>query len=254
MRDTIFSANNQMKVFICFAAEDRYNIAEPIAYNLKNYGIDIWYDRLNLLLGDNRIDKNIIDGAKNCEYAILIISKVTNKSKCAMEEIEIIKKRYSNKKVVVFPIIYNLKPEEIPTSLVWVKQLIFKEVTHRSGTREICNHIACKITSDILNNLSLKKLNDVIDNNLLNIPNEVDKLIYAYLGIDNENLNARVALLYATYICIVSSNQSANVRRIITKIFERIYSEARLCLEVDYRELWLLENSLCILINDMFLK
>lgn len=45
------------KVFVCFAAEDRYTIAEPVVYHLKNYGIDTWYDRHNLLVGDNRIEK-----------------------------------------------------------------------------------------------------------------------------------------------------------------------------------------------------
>ena len=50
------------KVFICFAAEDRYEIVEPIVYHLKNYGIPVWYDRYTLLMGDNRVQKNLYDG------------------------------------------------------------------------------------------------------------------------------------------------------------------------------------------------
>ena len=32
---------NNSHIFICFAAEDRYTIAEPIVYHLKNYGLKI---------------------------------------------------------------------------------------------------------------------------------------------------------------------------------------------------------------------
>ena len=95
-------------VFICFAAEDRYIIAEPIVHHLKNYGIDIWYDRYTMVLGDNRVEKNLKEGAENCNYALIIISENTIKSKCAMEEINIIKRRYRLDNVIVFPVLYEI--------------------------------------------------------------------------------------------------------------------------------------------------
>ena len=79
------------RLFICFASEDRYRITEPIVYHLKNYGINIWYDRYSLVMGDHRIKKNLIDGAMKCKYVIAIISEYTAASKCAMEELSIIK-------------------------------------------------------------------------------------------------------------------------------------------------------------------
>ena len=36
---------------------------------------------------------------------------------------------------------------------------------------------------------------------------------------------------------------------IISKIYNRIISEINLNLDIDYRELWLLENAMCILCN-----
>ena len=50
-------------LFICFAAEDRYRIVEPVVFHLKNYGINMWYDRYSLIMGDDRIQKNLIEGA-----------------------------------------------------------------------------------------------------------------------------------------------------------------------------------------------
>lgn len=99
---------NNSHIFICFAAEDRYTIAEPIVYHLKNYGLKIWYDRYEMIMGDNREEKNLKEGAGNCQYAVVILSKDTYESPCAMEEISIIKERYRKNKVTVFPILYVL--------------------------------------------------------------------------------------------------------------------------------------------------
>lgn len=45
------------KLFISFSAKDRYDIVQPIVYHLKNYGINIWYDRYEMVMGDNRFKK-----------------------------------------------------------------------------------------------------------------------------------------------------------------------------------------------------
>ena len=72
-----------------------------------------------------------------------------------------------------------------------------------------------------------------------------------YTKLDNANLNSRVALLYAIYLIIVESNSLVMDMpcEIPAKVFERLFTETLLNLSVDYRELWLLENSICILIE-----
>lgn len=238
------------RIFACFAAEDRYMIAEPIVYHLKNYGINIWYDRQALLLSDNRREKNLDDGARKSMYAIVIISKHTADSICTMEELTIIEERYHKGNVIVFPILYEITPDEIPSKLQWIKELIFKEVDRHSGTREICNHIACKITNDLLNKGRCKNILDVINISSIKLPIVLHELLKSYQGIDNENLNSRVSLLYASYLVISVKLTNLNpTTHMISKIFERLYSETRLNLDIDYRELWLLENSICILVN-----
>ncbi len=49
--------NFTKKVFICFSAKDCYNIAQPVVYHLKNYGVDVWYDRYEMVMGDDCIKK-----------------------------------------------------------------------------------------------------------------------------------------------------------------------------------------------------
>ena len=238
------------EVFVCFAAKDRYSIAEPVVYHLKNYGIATWYDRHTLLMGDNRKEKNLDEGAAKCMYAVAIISKHTARSKCAMEELSIIKARHTKKEVTVFPVLYELLPNEVPSDLLWVKELIFKEVDRRSGTRETCNHIACKITKDLLDSCKWKNIQDIVANSpSKELPPTVYAILSSYQKIDCENLNSRVALLYSAYLTIISHSTMIpqDYRTyMVKKIFERLFSETRLNLSIDYRELWLLENSLCI--------
>jgi hypothetical protein len=239
------------KLFICFSAKDRYNITQPVVHHLKNYGVDIWYDRYELLMGDDRINKNIKEAAHGCEYALVILSKDTINSPLAIEEIKIIEARYFNNEVVVFPVLYELKPSDIPTEFNWIRNLIFKEANRNSGTLEICNHIACKITSDFLHKCRYKNIVDAVTDKMGLLPHPVKALLEKYLNIDSANHNSRVSILYATYI-IIYNFEGFNVDHLLTlpaKVFERLFSETQLNLPIDYRELWLLENAMCMLIE-----
>ena len=64
------------KLFISFSAKDRYDIVQPIVYHLKNYGINIWYDRYEMVMGDNRFKKNIDEGAGKCGYHIAVTGEI----------------------------------------------------------------------------------------------------------------------------------------------------------------------------------
>lgn len=243
--------NLNQRVFIGFAAEDRYDIVEPIVYHLKNYGIELWYDRHMLVMSDNRVTKNLIEGAEACNYAIIILSKHTAKSRCALEEISIVESRFNQGKVTVFPILYELAPSELPKKLCWIKTIIFKEVDRSSGTREICNHIACKITDDFLGACEYRRVQDIVLSPPKELPLDCKAILKSYLEVDHANLNSRVSLLYATYLTITHMHNNASwVSPMVIRIFERLFSETRLSLDIDYREIWLLENAVCLLIYD----
>ena len=243
--------NYDNQVFICFAAEDRYAIVEPIVHHLKNYGINVWYDRYKLLMGDNRIEKNLKEGATNCKYAVIIISTHIFKSTCAMEELDIVRLQHCVGNITLFPILYEIAPNNIPKEFQWIKELIFKEVDRHSGTREVCNHIVCKITQDILENYNYKNIQDIINSSKSLLPATIYSILKSYQVIDNSNFNSRIALLYAAYLIISDLNILPKdfIMNMISKIFTRLFSETSLNLIIDYRELWLLENVICILIN-----
>lgn len=238
------------RLFIAFAAEDRYTIAEPLVYHLRNYGVNVWYDRQALLMGDDRRKNNLEDGIGNSTYACIIISKHTVLSPCAMEEISMVKERFNNRSMVVFPVLYELAPNDIPAELGWIKQLIFKEVSRSSGTREICNHIACRISEDLLYAQPYKSIERILAKSLV-LSTTTATILRKYRQVDFSNLNSRISLLYAAYISMTCSNTINDDlgTKMARQIFERLFSETRLNLSIDYREIWLLENAFCILAN-----
>lgn len=241
--------NLSKKMFICFSAKDRYDIVQPVVYHLKNYGINVWYDRYEMVMGDDRFAKNITEGAGGCRYALIILSPNTIDSVCATEEIKVLESRYRKNEVVVFPVLFEVKPCNIPSKFSWIKNLIFKEVDRTTGSLEICNHIACKITQDMLSSCKYISIGEIINANLP-IPKSVNSLLIKYMQIDSANLNSRVTLLYAIYTILQSDVLITDlVFDVPTKAFERLFNETLLNLTIDYREIWLLENSLCILIN-----
>lgn len=242
------------RLFVGFAAEDRHTIAEPLIYHLKNYGVNTWYDRHNLLLGDERRKMNLEEGVSESAYSCIIISEHTSSSNCAMEEFSIIKERVMHGEMIVFPILYEMPLTELSNELQWIKKYIFKEVDKHSGTREICNHIACKISADMSKSYPYKHISDIISAPSAFTPATIE-ILRSYQKIDSANLNSRISLLYAAYLSTIHSTAhtvilSKNPQMILVhRIFERLFSETQLSLSVDYRELWLLENAMCLLAN-----
>ncbi len=243
--------NDGIKPFICFSSKDRYTIAEPMVYHLKNYGLDIWYDRYSLTMGDNRVAKNIREGAGECDYAIIIISVNTITSKCAMEEIDVIKSRYFLGQVTVFPVLYEISPDNIPVSLKWVKQLIYKEVSRSTGCRQISNHILCKIMKDIIKENNIKDLQTSINSYNSSLPIITSKLLKDYVYIDSHNINSKITMIYAAYVSLLTDVEKFNNEiSLASAIFERLFAETRLYLAVDYREIRLLEYAMCVLLHN----
>ena len=67
-------------IFFCFAVRDRLPLVNDFFQYLGNFGLNIWYDRRNIYLGDHRYKTNIEMGAanKSIKYAIVILAKICN--------------------------------------------------------------------------------------------------------------------------------------------------------------------------------
>ncbi len=105
----------------------------------------------------------------------------------------------------------------------------------------------------MLSSCKYKTIREIM-NSGLHLPRSADLLLNRYIQIDYANLNSRVALLYAVYVIIVNTCDPVTIplSEVPTNAFERLFAETLLNLTIDYRELWLLENSLCILADYYF--
>lgn len=63
----------QWDVFISHASEDKETFVEPLAIALANVGLDVWYDKFTLELGDS-LSHSIDEGLANCRYGVVVIS------------------------------------------------------------------------------------------------------------------------------------------------------------------------------------
>ena len=112
-------------VFLCFSSGDRFTITKSVLYHLKRFGINIWYDYHELTLGDNRIIGNFDLGLNKCDYAVVIISKNMFNCKCGNDELQVIKDRFKNKTIKVFPLFYNIDAYSLPNKYKWLTELIY---------------------------------------------------------------------------------------------------------------------------------
>lgn len=225
-------------IFLCFASADRYTIAEPVLYHFENFGIPMWYDRHSLVIGDNREKVNFHEGIISQSYCVLLITKNIESNICANEEIQLVKSRYELGKMRVFPILYNITADELPAKYYWIKEIIYREVTDNSGTLDTVSSIVYRYLKDKLQSISYEHLfelkNVIADSYLCH-------LIEMYYSIDNNNLNAKMAILYC-FNYYLRSTIDTKLPLYCVKPFELLFSKTKLNIEIDFKELSILET------------
>lgn len=243
----------QNRIFIGFSSIDRYEVVESILYHLANYGIATWYDRHKMRIGDF-FSENFNDGILGSKYAVVIISHNIAKATCFAKELDCIKKQFERQELVVFPLFYKIKHNEIPMQYNWLTNLVYKEFDDKSGTLLICNHIMSRILTDELKKYKYRTLSEL--SNRLSFNNDdkfLDKILQTYLNIDRDNYNARITILYCLYTHIsIKYGIIPMVPQFYWRCYERLFSYTKLNLSFDQREILILELSTMILINKCF--
>lgn len=236
-------------IFLCFSSKDRHSIVESFLYHLRNCGMETWYDRSKIVLGDERNYKNFNEGILQNKYSLIILSKNTIESVCANEEIDIIYKQYKTGKMTVFPVFYELKARDLPMKYKWMTSLVYKELKASDGTLGTCNHIVVKFLNDLIIAEKYKTIEDCT--NMLNKAGEkyISTILSNYLQIDHQNYNAKISLVYCVYqYC---TTKIAQIKPLVSLPFEHMFAINKLNLKIDSREVLILELSSVLLLNQL---
>ncbi len=242
----------QARIFLGFSSIDRYEVVESVLYHLANYGIAIWYDRHKMRLGDfyNNIFYN---GILNTKYAVIIFTANTDNADCFTQEVEYIKRQYDKGEIKVFPLLYKTTIQDLPEKFDWIRNLIYKEFDDKSGTGMICNQIVSSILTDELNSCKHQNLHELLgslsqDENY----NYIKKILSSYLDVDRSNHNSRIAILYCLYVYIISNHSVQDMfPQHHWRCFDRMFSFTKLHLDIDQREILILEISIMLLLNKL---
>lgn len=90
--------------FVSHSSNDKLNIVDNLVTSLKNMGYSVWYDKNEILVGDN-ISSKIQQGLENSYCLILILTSNFVRSKWTFYEMGLFDSKVNNR---IIPIIYDL--------------------------------------------------------------------------------------------------------------------------------------------------
>ena len=237
-------------IFLCFSSKDRLCIVEALLYHITNFGIPVWYDRKKMLLGDDRNYMNFVDGVASSDYALVVLSPNAISSPCVQEEMDLIKHKYMSHSMHVFPVFYNIRASELPDEYTWLLSLVYKEIEPSIDARGTCNHIICKYLSDKAAEGKIRSLSESEDNvRILSSHPFISRLSMDYNRIDNSNLDAKMALLYAGCQYAILHMERDKIPPYALIGVDRLFSETKLHLPHDQREGLISEKLYIILVD-----
>ncbi|MBP2251872.1 hypothetical protein J2754_002209 [Halarchaeum solikamskense] len=133
--------------FISHAGEDKEDFAEPLANELENLGLNVWYDDFELSVGDH-IPSEIERGLNNSDYGIVVLSEAFFEKSWTQEELNsLIQRDVSESNKVILPICYEISPTEVQShhTLLGKRYLI-------SGNSSSVSEVAEELYQEILKN------------------------------------------------------------------------------------------------------
>jgi hypothetical protein len=100
-------------VFISHASEDKESFVEPLTNALKEAGLNVWYDRFELKLGDSLREK-IDQGLANSRYGVVVLSKAFFAKEWPKTELDALVTRQNEEgKKVILPVWHEVGGEEV---------------------------------------------------------------------------------------------------------------------------------------------
>jgi hypothetical protein len=103
--------NYEYDFFVSHASEDK-DVAEPLVGKLSQTGAKVWYDRIELTIGDSLREK-IDHGLANSRYGVVILSPKFFEKDWPQKELNGLVAREVNGQKVILPVWHNITVDEV---------------------------------------------------------------------------------------------------------------------------------------------
>ncbi|ACV10989.1 TIR protein [Halorhabdus utahensis DSM 12940] len=99
-------------LMISYSHSDSSEIAEMLFEELTGYGLDVWYDEVDISIGD-RISNSIDRGLQTSNHAVVIVSPSYFEGMSDLELGGLFKKQSRSDGKVILPVLYEISFEEL---------------------------------------------------------------------------------------------------------------------------------------------
>jgi hypothetical protein len=99
-------------VFISHASEDKQEVAHPLAEALRAKGLEVWYDKFTLRLGDS-LRESIDDGLANSRFGVVILSKHFFAKRWPVKELNGLAAREVDSREVILPVWHGVTHRDV---------------------------------------------------------------------------------------------------------------------------------------------
>lgn len=236
-------------IFMCFSGRDRLSIVRSVLYHLENYGLNVWYDNHQYILGDHKVN-NYTEAIRGCRYAVVILSRHFFDSAGAIEELVVIKQQHEIDSLHIFPILYDLCADDTPNEYNWLLDLIYNELNQETGSLLTCNQILCKILSDEIKNNRYLDFRSISDFHEISTQDQhyIRGLIVDYEEIIRSNIIGRLAMLHSLAMFAQCRLELADY---YIKSIRYLFSTTKLNITYDFKEIEIMEYLVTILLNKL---
>ncbi|MDU1602827.1 MAG: toll/interleukin-1 receptor domain-containing protein [Clostridium sp.] len=99
-------------VFISHASDDKDGFVIPLVDKLKNYGVEVWFDKFALKIGDS-LSRSIDKGLRESNYGVIVISKAFIRNNYTNYELtSLLNKEVGNRKIIL-PVWYDISEKDV---------------------------------------------------------------------------------------------------------------------------------------------
>lgn len=222
-----------MNIFLSFSGEAREKYAIKFLDFFNKFGIHCWYDQHELLLGDPLKETIITKGIETVDYCILIINKIFLTRKWPCEEAERLYKRFETKKdCVIFPILLDLKKEDLKNSrLEFLLNIKYQFLSSEQNIFNIGFQILNRIFFDITRQYHFNNIDDVLSYcSRLSLSNNINiyNALITIKNFDETNYRERTIFL----ICLIKLFNNSQFDKTIQEISYLIYNNEPISFDI----------------------